>query len=249
MSADDAAPWYRLGYVSPHLVVDTLAYEIYRMAPPGLMLATTGLEIADYTPAAVEAQLPDFRRAVTRLVERRVDRVVLSGVPLAAGLGRPRMRQILDEAAEAAGVPVDTDLEAIVAALAGLGARRVALATRWHEDVNRAVAAYLADAGVEVLGIESDARSMRENARLDDSTGIRLAHDLGARALSATPRAEALVMPGGRWLAIDAVEPLEARFGCPVVVNFAAALWAALHDHGYDRPIRGWGRVLASLGG
>jgi maleate cis-trans isomerase len=248
MSADDAGPWYRLGYISPHPVVDTLAYELYRMAPPGLMLATTGLEIADYTQSAVENQLRDLRRAVGRLVERRVDRIVLSGVPLAAALGRTRMRHILEEASTAASVAVDTDLEAIIAGAGHLGVRRVALATRWHDDVNQAVTRYLADAGIGVVDVVSDARSMRENASLDDATGIELARDLGARALASNPTAEGLVMPGGRWLAIDAIEPLEESFGRPVFVNFAAALWAALHAHGYDRPIAGWGRLLASLG-
>jgi arylmalonate decarboxylase len=249
MSADEARPWYRLGYISPHPVVDTLAYELYRMAPSGLMLATTGLQVTDYTPSAVESQLPDLRRAVDRLAARRVDRIVLSGVPLAAALGRTRTRDILEEASTAASVAVDTDIEAIIAGAHHLGVRRVALATRWHDDVNRAVTSYLADAGLEVADVVSSARSIRENARLDDATGMELARELGARALASNPTAEALVMPGGRWLAIDAIAPLENRYGVPVLVNFAAALWAALHAHGYDRGIEGWGRLLASLGG
>jgi arylmalonate decarboxylase len=248
MTEADLRPWYRLGYVTPHPTVDTLTYELYRMAPPGVMIVTTGLEIADYSASAVDAQLPAFDRAVGLLRERRVDRIVLSGVPIAAALGRTRMHALLDETADAAGVPVDTDLEAIIAGVRHLGIDRVAIATRWRDDVNQALSAYLGEAGIEVVDVVSDGRTMRQNAELDDATGMRLASELGARALSSRASPDGVIMPGGRWIAIHALEPLEAQFGRPVFLNFASVLWAALHDHGYDRPIPGWGRLLASLG-
>jgi arylmalonate decarboxylase len=248
MSEDDLRPWYRLGYVSPHPTVDTLAYELYKMAPPGLMVVTTGLDLADYRAGAVEEQLPAFRRAIALLTKRRVDRIVLSGVPVAAALGRPRMLEVLDQAAAAAGVSVDTDLEAIIAGVRHLGIERVALATRWHADVNDALAAYLGDAGIEVVDVVSDPRSIHENAELDDATGMRLATELGGRAMASPAAPDGVIMPGGRWVAIHALEALESRFDRPLFLNFASALWAALRDHRYDRPVVGWGRLLASLG-
>ena len=51
-------PWYQLGYVIPHLYTDLDAYQFYRVAPEGMMLSTTGLDLKDYTLAAVEAELP-----------------------------------------------------------------------------------------------------------------------------------------------------------------------------------------------
>ena len=43
-------PWYQLGYVIPHLYTDMDAYQFYRVAPEGMMLVTTGLDLRDYTP-------------------------------------------------------------------------------------------------------------------------------------------------------------------------------------------------------
>ena len=248
MTSADLLPWYRLGYVSPHPTVDTLAYELYRMAPPGLMVVTTGVALAAYDRDAVEEQLPALRGAIEQLRSRRVNRIVVSGVPLAAALGRERMQELLDSFSTAAGVPVDTDLEAIIAGLRHLGVARVALATRWQPDVTAAVAAYLGGAGVDVVDTFSDGRSIQENAALDDATGMRLALELGERAMASTQAPDGVVMPGGRWVAIHVLEPLEAKHGRPLFLNFAAALWAALHAHGYRQPIRGWGRLLASLG-
>jgi arylmalonate decarboxylase len=244
----DLRPWYRLGYVSPHPTVDTMAYEIYRMAPPGFMLVTAGLAIGDYTRAAVEAELPALGRAVSLLVERRVQRIVLSGVPIAAALGRARVLTLLEDAGGRAGVTVDTDLEAIVAGAYHLGVRKVALATRWKDDVNRALTTYLAEAGIEVLGLASSPGAMADNARLDDAGGMALATRLGAEALRSAPAAEALIMPGARWVAIHTLETLEREHGRPVLLNHASALWAALRSARYDRPVVGWGRLLGSLG-
>ncbi len=50
-------PWYQLGYVIPHLYTDMDAYQFYRVAPEGMMLVTTGLDLKDYTLAAVEQEL------------------------------------------------------------------------------------------------------------------------------------------------------------------------------------------------
>jgi len=41
------SPWYQLGYVIPHLYTDLDAYQFYRVAPEGMMLVTTGLNLND----------------------------------------------------------------------------------------------------------------------------------------------------------------------------------------------------------
>jgi maleate cis-trans isomerase len=241
-------PWYRLGYVTPHPTVDTLAYEIYRIAPAGVMLVTTGIQIADYTPEAVDEQLPAFHRAVSLLRDRRVDRIVLSGVPIAVALGRGGMKRLLDQASARAGVPVDTDLEAIIAGVVHLGIDRVAIATRWSDDVNDGLVRYLAEADIEVVDIVSSARSIGENAAMDDATGMALAIELGRRAMQSSAAPGGVIMPGARWIAIHALEDLETEFDRPLFLNHASALWHALHHHGYAGAIGGWGRLLASLG-
>jgi len=239
-------PWFRLAYVTPHPIVDNVAYQFYRIAPDGVMLMLANLEIGDYTIEAVEHELPLFWRHVEELVRGGADRIVLTGVPVSAALGRERVLALIAEAGARAGAPLDTDLEAIAAAARHLGVERVALATRWHQPLNDAVARYLKSAGVEVVGQQASGRTMAENATLKAADGMRLAIELGRAALAAAPTAQGLILPGGRWLSIHAVPVLEAEFGKPVFLNLNSSLWAALHSARRGLPIEGQGMLLAS---
>ena len=245
-------PWYQLGYVIPHLYTDLDAYQFYRVAPEGMMLVTTGLDLTEYTLAAVERELPVLRQRLDLLAGKKVDRIALSGVPVAAALGRAKILEMLAEAQSRTGIACDTDLEAHIAALHHLGATRIALATRWPDAVNTALTRYLAEAGIEVLACRSQGRSLAQNKAAAAADDHRLALALGGQALQAAPGAQALLMPGGLWFAIHAAPLIEAEHGRPVLLNILSTIWAALHAAGERiarRPDPCWGRLLATLAG
>ena len=244
----DVKPWLRIGYVSPHPLVDTLPYEFYLMAPPGVMMTAACLEIEDYTTEAVEKELAILDSRIEMLVRRGAGNIMISGVPLAIALGRDRMSKLLADISERWGLPADTDAEAIIAGAKHLGARTVGIATRWKQPMNDALANYLSAAGLEVVAAASSARTMAENAGLDDETGIRLAVELGGEVLGGTQVPDALIIPGGRWITLGAIRDLEARFGKPVITNYSAGLWLALRKAGYRGAVTGWGRLMSTLG-
>lgn len=240
-------PWFRLAYITPHPVVDNVPYQFYRIAPDGVMLMLANLEISDYSTEAVERELPLFWEHAAELAESGANRIVLTGVPVSAALGRSRVQALAAEVKQRTGVTFDTDLEAIAAAAKHVGATRVALATRWHEPLNDAVAGYLKLAGVDVVGRQARGATMAENATLKAKDGMQLAIDLGRAALAAAPDAQALILPGGRWLSTHAVAPLEAEFGKPVLLNLNSSLWAALRGAGRGLPLAGQGMLLGAL--
>ncbi|MBY0436935.1 MAG: hypothetical protein K2W80_02000, partial [Burkholderiales bacterium] len=184
------APWYQLGYIIPHRQTDLDGYQFYRVAPEGMMLVTTGMDLAEYSLAAVESQLPAFHACVDLLAKKPVDRIALSGVPVASVLGRTRMRALLDEASDRSGLACDTDLEAHVSTLQRLGAERIALASRWPDAVNEALTAYLAEAGIEVIACRSRSRDLAQNKAADPLADHALAIALGSEVLEAAPRAQ-----------------------------------------------------------
>lgn len=244
------SPWYQLGYVIPHLYTDLDAYQFYRVAPEGMMLVTTGLNLKEYSLAAVERELPTLWERFDLLAKKKVDRISLSGVPVAAALGRTKMLELLAEAQARTGLPCDTDLEAHIATLQHLGTTRIALATRWPETVNAALTRYLAEAGIEVIACVSRGRSLDQNKHSSAADDHLLALELGGQILSETPDAQALLMPGGLWYGIHAVPLLEAEYGRPVLLNILSTIWAALHAAGgrmLHRPDPRWGKVLTSL--
>ena len=244
------SPWYQLGYVIPHLYTDLDAYQFYRIAPEGMMLVTTGLNLKEYSLAAVEQELPTLWQRYDLLAKKKVDRISLSGVPVASALGRTKMREILAEARSRTGLPCDTDLEAHIATLQHLGATRIALATRWPDAVNNALTRYLAEAGIEVIACRSRPRTLEDNKHSSAASDHELALELGQDVLRAAPDAQALLLPGGLWYAIYAVPMLEAEFGKPVLLNITSTTWAALHAAGermLHAPDPKWGKVMASL--
>jgi maleate cis-trans isomerase len=242
-------PWYQLGYIIPHLQTDMDAYQFYRVAPAGMMLVTTGLNLQGHSLEAVERELPAFWRAVDLLAKKKVDRIALSGVPVASLLGRKRMLEILAEAQQRSGIPCDTDLEAHIAALKHLGATRIALATRWHEPTNTALTRYLAEAGIEVIGLAARGSSLEQHKTADPAADHQLALDLAAQVMRDAPQAQAIMMPGGLWHAMHAVPLIEAAYGKPAILNILATTWAALHaaPRVVLRPDGRWGKLLASV--
>jgi maleate cis-trans isomerase len=247
------APWYQLGYIIPHRYTDLDAYQFYKVAPEGMMLVTTGLDLAEYTLASVEAQMPAFSACLDLLAQKAVDRIALSGVPVAAALGRERTLRLIAEASDRTGLACDTDLEAHIDTLKHLGISRIALATRWSDAVNTALIDYLKLAGIEVLAHRSHARSLSQNKVANALADHELALRLGREVLAATPQAEALLMPGGLWFAIHAAPMLEAEFKRPVLLNIlsttANALRARAKDTGSIETPRAdprWGLVLSS---
>ncbi len=242
-------PWYRLGYVIPHRHTDVDGYQFSRVAPDGMMLITTQLDLADYSPASVERELPALASGIEVLAPRS-DSISISGVPLAAGLGRTRMLQLLDDASQSSGRECLTDLEAHIMAMEHFGASRIAMATRWPDDLNARIAAYLGDAGIEVMSVTSEARDLARNKALSPEASHELALRLGREAAQANPEAQALFMPGGLWFAIHAAPQLEEEFGIPVLLNITSTTWAALRSYSgaLPQPVPpNSGRLLATL--
>lgn len=242
------SPWFSLGYVIPHLYTDMDAYQFYRVAPEGMMLVTTGLNLKEYSLAAVETELPALWAAFDRLKGKKVDRIALSGVPVASVLGRKKMREILDEGAQRTGIACDTDLEAHIATLQHFNVTRLALATRWPEHVNTALSNYLKAAGIDVVSLRARGRNLDQNKISSPLADHELALELGRAALAAAPEAQALLLPGGLWFAIHAVPILEAEFGKPVLLNITSTTRTALAAAPQPlkiRPDAKWGQVMA----
>ncbi len=245
------APWYYLGYIIPHLYTDVDAYQFYRIAPEGMVLVTTQLNLRDRTLPAVEDELPTLRERIDLLAGLgRVHRIAISGVPLAAALGRERTLALLGEASDRSGLPCDTDIEAHIHALNHLGASRIALAVKWSNTFNQSVIRYLYEAGIEVVATRAWGASLEETKASNAADDHHRALEVGRKLLAEAPAAQALMIAGGLWFAIHAVPILEAEFGKPVTLNITATTWAALHAAGgrlQRRPDPRWGRLLAGL--
>ena len=225
----------------------TVEPELYRMAPPTVSLqfarmASVG-DGARGAPAGMEQRtlgyLDSAPAAARTLADVGLAALVLAhtGVSYLTGYARedPLLRQLHDLAR----APATTAARAILAALAHLGVRRVALGTPYPDVIATAGRAYWEAAGLEIVGH----RRMDGVSNIYEETTERVIA-LG-RAADA-PGAEAVLISGTGLPTADAIEPLERALGKPVVTSQSASLWWLLRAAGAGERVAGWGRLLAT---
>jgi len=215
------------------------------LLPPTIKRVFSSLEISDYTPDGVnEAIAKRYWPCVDALMKQGAQSITLAGFPIASQLGRTRLLALQDETAQRTGVIADSQAEATIAALRHLGAMNIAIASRWSTQLNDALVAYFAHAGINVLTVTSTGQWAKQAFSMSIEEGVKLAFQLGRQAMREAPRAEALLLAGGAWRSLAAVPILEEDFGIPVVTNPIAPVWRLIAA-GIAPPVQGWGRLLA----
>ncbi|QHI96856.1 hypothetical protein GT347_01925 [Xylophilus rhododendri] len=129
--------------------------------------------------------------------------------------------------------------EAIVAALAALGARRIVLLTPYPAEVNRREAAYLENRGIEVLaenglGIATNTKMARLPPQAFIDQALRHRH----------PQAEAYFISCTAIRSAGCIAPLEQALGRPVITSNQALVWQALQRCGAAGRVAGYGALL-----
>ncbi len=242
------APRYRYGVIAPGTggLQRGVDYQFYRLVPHDVMQITLGLGVRDYSTANVQQAMAAFWSCTQTLADEGADSIMLSGVPVSAGLGRARILELMEEVPARHGVPFAATLEAIVAALRFLGTPRIVLASRFPADANAAIARYLAEAEIDVVASTERDLSLGQARELSLEAGMQLALDVGREAAALAPEAQAVLIPGGATLSLHAVPALEAELGKPVVVNLSAEIWHALMRAAIVPPVDGWGCLVGN---
>jgi maleate isomerase len=226
----------------------TVEPELYRMAPPSITIHFARLRSPAGEPGATDGletrtlgyldALPD---AVHAIAEVKPDLIVLSHTAVSYLNGFANEGKLVDRLTALAVAPAATAAGAVREALIHLGARRIAVAMPYPEAIGVASQAYWQAAGFEVVA----------RHRLADVTNIY--DETEERALAVgreadVPAAEALLISGTGLPTAGIVERLERDLAKPVVTSQTATLWCALRALGIKDPVRGYGRLLASLG-
>lgn len=142
-----------------------------------------------------------------------------------------------------AGVPAVTSAQAVGQAVQALGARRIALVSPYSQPViERAKHYYESKFGLQVVAMEGFAAT---DAYMIGKLGPESARDAFRRI--DRPEIEVLVVPGGNFPTMSAVEGWEREFGKPVITTNGAALWAMMRIMGAPDKLPGLGRLLETM--
>lgn len=242
----DTQPRFIAGTVMPAGADKLPNAQPQPLLPPEIRRISCALEITDYTKSGVdEAIATRYWSCVDELMKQGAQNITLAGFPIASQLGRERVLDLQEKTSAATGVNAESQAEATIAALRHLGATRIAIASRWADELNKLLIAYLNHAGIEVLAITSANQWGKQAFSMSIEEGVKLAFQLGREAMRNAPDAQVLLLGGGAWRSLAAVPILEEDFGIPVVTNPIAPIWRLIHD-GIAPPVQGWGRLLAN---
>jgi maleate cis-trans isomerase len=243
---ENDVPKHKVGALHPLAVIDNSPYEFYRLAPPGIMLVMVAVGLAEFSSTDVERVFAPLDGYLDQLMERGIDLVIQNGVPLPLLIGIEAHDRMIDHMAKYTGKPASSSVLAVVHAARDLGIRKLALANKWSEAMNRTLGEFFARAGVGVVGATTKVLSPAQFQKIKTADNLQLAYDLGRGAFLDHPDCDAVYIGGGAWLAEPAARELEREFSRPVICNQTAAIREMLKLLKDWTPLEGRGRVLAT---
>lgn len=207
--------------------------------PPTISLHAGRVAYRDITPEEQMRCVLELEGESRKLADAEVDCIVFAATAptLAKGFGYDR--ELIKRMEDASGRPATTSATAFVDALNLLGVKSIAIGAPWSKTMDKPMVEFMTASGFKVVHSEV----VGFVAAIDlGRVGPDTAYDLGCK--TDRPDAEAIIMPGGNWASMPAVERLEKDLGKPVLCNNAVSLWGGLRLLKHPRGIEGYGTLL-----
>lgn len=227
----------RVGLVVPS-VNATIEPEFYRIAPPGFSFHAARIMLRETTPDGLREMNQDLDRALD-LLDSLSPAVIAYACTSGSFLdGAAGLEQLVAGIRARVNCPVVATSAAMTEAMRHLDISRVALATPYIDEVNKAEQRFLEDCGFHVvacrgLGLSGPAIREVQPERVRD---LALEAD--------RPEAQALFISCTDLRALETVALLEEMLGKPVLTSNQVTLWALLRACGHTSGVPGFGRLL-----
>jgi arylmalonate decarboxylase len=210
-----------------------------------LRYVVTGLGIERITPADFDAALARVPAAAQKLAAAGAHAIELTGTSLTFYKGEAFNQQLRELVTRASGLPATTMSNGVIDALKAVGAKRVAAATAYSDDVNARLHAFLLEHGLDPLVITGmGIEAMTDVDKVTQEDLIQFSE----RVWRSAPQADSLLVSCGGFRTLEIIAPLEARIGVPVVSSMPHGLWAGARLAGLDGAAPGYGRLLSATG-
>jgi arylmalonate decarboxylase len=212
------------------------------MMYPGVTFIPKGVGVRSMTAEGYRAAFDAIVPAALELARMGVDAIMVIGTSLTFYRGHAAHEALLQELREKTGLPVSTMSQAVVDGLRSVGAKRVAVATAYADEVNTMLADFLRASGFEVLALKGFGLT-----EFGGPAGRKSEDDiiaLGAEAIVEAGEADALLISCGGLLTLGVADPIEKRHGIPVVTSTQSSFWQAMGLAGESGRIPGRGRML-----
>jgi len=222
----------------------------YPVPPEGLALydsairfTVVALGLKTMTPAGYDSVIDKIVPAAVELKNRGVAAIDLLGTSLTFYRGAAFNEKLLNDIRKATGLKATSMSTAVVDGLKTVGAKRIAVATAYNEEVNRRLNVFLGESGFEVLAMKGlGIEAIGDAGKVTQDQLQKFSADVFKQA----PKADALLVSCGGLRTLEILAPLEKDTRVPVVSSLPHSLWAGMRLLGLSVKAPGYGRVLAN---
>ena len=232
----------RLGFLVPP-GNPTTEPEVIRLAPPGVTVHFTRM-VAGGEPGSHLGQEERNRTQIEHMEECakllalvKPAVIVMAHTATSYTLGKEGEAALVAKIERATGIRFITAFGAVLAALAHLEVKRVALATPYAREWTLRGKSHLEAHGIAVASWGH----LVDVSNIYEETPER-AYELARRV--DVPEAQALFLSGVGMPTIEVLARLERDLGKPVISSSSAMVWHALRTAGVKASVQGFGRLL-----
>jgi arylmalonate decarboxylase len=210
-----------------------------------LKFVVTGLGVETMTPEGFDAVMPRIAPAAEKLAAEGAEAIELTGTSLTFYKGEAFNQKLREAVTKASGLPATTMSNGVIDGLKAVGAKRVAVATAYNDEVNERLHAFLIEHGLEpvvVTGLGIEAMADVDKVTQNDLI------EFGSRVRASAHEADSLLVSCGGFRTLEIIAPLEARTSVPVISSMPHGLWAGARLVGMSGAAPGYGILLSRPG-
>lgn len=207
-----------------------------------LKFVVTGLGLEQMTPDGYDSVIPRIPAAAEKLAAAGAEAIELTGTSLTFYKGEAFNQQLREAVTKASGLPATTMSNGVIDGLKAVGAKRVAVATAYNDEVNDRLRAFLIEHGLEplvVTGMGIEAITDVERVTQDHLV------DFAARVHDTARDADSVLLSCGGFRTLEIIAPIEQRTGVPVISSMPHGLWAGARLVGMSGAAPGYGTLLS----
>jgi arylmalonate decarboxylase len=186
--------------------------------------------------------IPRIPAAAEKLAAAGAEAIELTGTSLTFYKGEAFNQKLREAVTAASGLPATTMSNGVIDGLKAVGAKQVAVATAYNDEVNDRLRAFLIEHGltplvVTGLGIEAiaDVDKVTQNDLIE----------FAARVHASAPAADSLLLSCGGFRTLEIIAPIEGRTDVPVISSMPHGLWAGARLVGMSGAAPGYGSLLS----
>jgi maleate cis-trans isomerase len=233
----------RIAHIYPAVVAETIFNDFFSMVPDGVTLLITNLTIRALKKEDLEDALEGIDHAAMLLAERNPDIIIIGGAPMIRLKGLGSDKELIDRIHRKTGILTSTSQTSAIEAFQALGAKKLVVASPYHDDQNEQVKNFLQNSGFDVLNIVG----LRKNVVEIHETPLAEAYRHAKNVFLQAPDADAVYVPCAHF-SVPHIAQLEREIGRPVVTSTMAMVWNAFQKLSIKPGIQGKGQLLEGLG-